>query len=372
MEVISIANMDPSCCLREAWTAAFTQPNVCTSQDSIPVSIEEIQDTLQKVHRIQLLHEQRITELERQLASHRESTAEFSFFSRLPPELRCRIWELALPVLVFRPFRFLQPSFLEWKSLAPPAISRVCREARYVAHKNGALYCHEFLAPLSWTWFNGHKDILDLSPYHIVEDGFIPLQKSLLQETRAIILDVDLVDSLLITGLFGESSRLPNVRTIYLMAGNTFQAERESWHPHMVARLFNSQSFAHIDIEDDEEVERLEQLLLDMTSRPDGSFMDKWHRESITRLRAQVRPPATVMEPWKKAKQLLMQGWMSHNAGASSSHASNSMIEEDEDRRAYPQMPAVKLVQTFELSPVSRLAKWYKEHGRQVIEDVRG
>jgi hypothetical protein len=84
------------------------------------------------------------------------------------------------------------------------------------------------------------------------------------------------------------------------------------------------------------------------------------------------------MEPWKKAKQHIMQGWMSYNVGASSLDVSRSyveedgMIKEDKVRKSYPQMPVIKLVQTFELAPAPKLAKWYKDHGRQIIEDVRG
>ncbi|PNP49397.1 hypothetical protein THARTR1_09719 [Trichoderma harzianum] len=377
MKAFPRVSMDASCCVNEACTAASIQPSVHTSPIPTLKSLEEIQHVMEVLQRVQLLQEHRITELERQLKSHNGSVAEFPYFSRLPPELRCQIWELALPVQIFRPFRYLQPSFLEWTSVNPPPISRVCREARYVAHRHGAFYCHEFLAPMSWAWFNGHKDILDLSPYRIPKDGFIPLEANLLKEAKTILLDVDHVDNRLIAGLFGQGGRLPNIRTIYLMAGNIFQAERQSWHPHAVARLFRDQSFAHVDIEDDEEVEQLEQLLLDMASASDGSFTDKWHRDTITRLQTQIQPPATVMGPWKKAKQLLMQGWMSYNADASSlgiesNVKGDGMTKEDEVRKRYPQMPAIKIVQVFELSPVVELAKWYKDYGRQYIEDVRG
>ncbi|KAM6480154.1 hypothetical protein HDV62DRAFT_381741 [Trichoderma sp. SZMC 28011] len=369
--------MDAQCCVDEACTATHIQPSVHNSQISTLKRVDEIQHVIEKLQRVQLLQEHRITELECQLKSHKGCVAEFPSFSRLPPELRYQIWESALPVQIFRPFRYLQPSFLEWTSVTPPPISHVCREARYVANRHGALYCHEFLAPMSWTWFNGHKDILDLSPYRIPKDGFIPLQTKLLEETRAILLDADHVDNRVVAGLFGEGSLLPNVRTIYLMAGNIFLAERQSWHPHAVARLFGHKSFAHVDIEDDREVERLEQLLHGMASASDGSFMDKWHRDTITRLQTQVRPPATVMEPWEKAKQLVMQGWMSYNVDVFSLDIASyvkedGMLKEDEVRKSYPEIPTVKLVQTFELSPVTKLAKWYRDYGRQYIEDMRG
>ncbi|KAL6856686.1 hypothetical protein J3F83DRAFT_394487 [Trichoderma novae-zelandiae] len=370
--------MDTSYCLLEA--APSTSSTRYDSQTSTARNLEDIHDILKRAQRVQFLQEQRIKELEGQLlASRRESAAEFPLFSRLPPELRCRIWKLALPVQIFRPFRFLQPSYLEWKSLAPPTISGVCREARYVACHNGALYCHEFLAPLSWTWFDGHTDILDLSPFRMKKDSsFIPLQKKLLQETRAIMLDVDAVDSLLLAGLFGEDSQLPNVRIIHLMAGNTFQVDKQSWHPHAVARLFGGQSFVHVDIEDEQEVARLDQLLLAAISGADGSFMSKWETDAITKLRAQVRPPTDKMEPWRKAKQLVMGGWISHNSEASprdipkSCIGENGVMKKDEVRKLHHRMPVIKLVQTFELAPAPRLAKWYKDCGRQMMEDVRG
>ncbi|KAL7930401.1 hypothetical protein V8C35DRAFT_313158 [Trichoderma chlorosporum] len=374
-ETISTANTHPSCCVAEDYAAASTQPSLSLSRNPALKSLEDIQCIVEKLQRTQLLQEQSIKELERRLESRCGRIAEFPSFSRLPPELRLHIWGLALPVQIFRPFRYLQPSFLEWTSVAPPVISRVCREARYVAHKNGALYYHEFLAPYSWTWFNGRNDILDLSPYHIVEDGYISVQRSLLRETRNLLLNVNYVDDRVIHGLFGKDGCLPNVRTIYLMAGNAFQAEKQSWHPHAVARLFGDQSFAHVDIEDDAEVERLEQLLIEMASASDGSFIDKFHRYSIAWLRAQIRPSATVIEPWKKVKQLLMQGWMSYNVGTPPSDVYRScvegggMIKEDEVRKLYPQMPVIKLVQTFELVPMQKMSTWCR---RQSMEDVRG
>ncbi|KAK1255797.1 hypothetical protein MKX07_008056 [Trichoderma sp. CBMAI-0711] len=371
--------MSTSYCLLEA--APSTSSRYIDSQPSSARSPKDIQDVLERAQRVHFLQEQRIKDLERQvLASRRESAAKFPVFSRLPPELRCRIWKLALPVQIFRPFRFLQPSFLEWKSLAPPTIAGVCREARYVAYQHGGLYCHEFLAPLSWTWFNGDTDELDLSPFKMTRDSsFIPLQKKLLQETKTILLDVETVDSLLVAGLFGEDSQLPNVRIIHLMAGNTFQVDKQSWHPHAVARLFGSQSFAHVDIEDEQEVARLDQLLLAAMTGADGSFMSKWEKDAIKRLQARIRPSSDKMESWKKTKQLIMRGWISHNSHgfpensmSRSCTGDNGMIMEDEVRKLYPRMPVVKLVQTFEPTPVPQLAKWYRECGRQMVEDMRG
>ncbi|KAM0245244.1 hypothetical protein ACHAQJ_010615 [Trichoderma viride] len=364
--------MDHSCYSSRA--AAASRPDSYNPQESASQNLKDIQDIIERVQRIQLVQEHRITELECQLESRHESRAQFVLFSHLPPELRCQIWELAIPSQVFRPFRYLEPSFLECKSLVPPVISRVCREARYVAHRRGALYCHEFLAPISWAWFDRQRDILDLSPYGLSENGFIPLQTRLLEQTEAIILDVGLVTGSLIAGLFGKSSQLGNVHTIYLMAGNPFLVEKQSWHPHAVARLFRDQSFTLVDLEDRQELEQLEQIL-EMSGTVEVSFMSKWHKDTIARLQAQIRPLDETMKVWKDAKQLLMEGWVSHNHGAPSLAKSffheNGAIKEDQVRKAYPRLPTVKLVQTFEVAPVSQLAKWYKE-GSCVMEDVRG
>ncbi|KAL6900235.1 hypothetical protein GGI43DRAFT_64355 [Trichoderma evansii] len=337
-------------------------------QKYISENLKEIQDMIERIHQIQTLQKKRIIELGRQLESYREKQAQFAQFSRLPPELRRQIWELTIPSQIFRPFRYLEPSYLEWKSLPPPTISRVCREARHVAYQHGALYRHEFLAPIFWTWFSGQRDILDLSPYCMSENGFIPLQTSLLREARAIILDVGLVNDPLITGLNSKSSHLGNVNTIYLTVGNPFQVEKRSWHPHAVARLFRDQSFALVDVENSQELERLEPIF-QMSGGDEVKLMNWWNRDAITRLQEQIRPPADKMKAWKDAKQLLLEGWPLYHLEtplAESFFNEKRVIKEDKVRKAYPQMPTVKLVQIFELTPVSRLAKW------RMFEDVRG
>jgi hypothetical protein len=276
---------------------------------------------------------------------------------------------LAIPPQIFRPFRYLELSHSKWKSLPPPIVSRVCREARDVAYQQGTLYRHEVLGPVFWTWFSGQIDVLDLSSYCISESGFIPLQMSLLRAARAIILDVGLVNELSITGLYSKSSHLRNVDTIYLSVGNPFQVEKRSWQPHAVARLFGDQSFTIVDVENDKELERLEQIL-QTSGSDDTDAMSWWHRDAVTRLQDQIRPPAEKIKAWRDAKQLLFKGWMSHQCRtlplAEGLLDKNKQIKEEDVRKLYPQLPVVKLVQIFELTPVSRFAT------RCMREDIRG
>lgn len=336
------------------------------NQKSILESLKEMQETVKRFQNIQFLQEQRIIQLGRQLESYRARQAEFAPFKRLPPELRRYIWKLAIPPQIFRPFRYLEPSHLELKSLPPPTISRVCREARVVACQQGMLYHHWFLAPVFWTWFSGRRDILDLSSYCISENGFIPLQAGLLRVARTIILDVGLVNELSIAGLNGKSSHLQSVNTIYLSVGNPFQVENRSWQPQAVARLFRDQSFALIDVEDDQELEHLEQIL-EMSDSYDIHAMGWWHKEAVTRLQGRIRPPAEKMKAWRDAKLLLLKGWMSHRYPMLPlAESFFDQMSHQEARKLYHQLPTVKLVQTFELIPVSRFAK------RRMREDIRG
>ncbi|KAL7894498.1 hypothetical protein HDV63DRAFT_216295 [Trichoderma sp. SZMC 28014] len=336
------------------------------NQMSVLEIIKEMQETVKRFQNIQIVQEQRIIQLGRQLEAHKVWQAEFAPFKRLPPELRRYIWKLAIPRQVFRPFRYLEPSHLECKSLSPPTISRVCREARAVACQQGMLYRHWFLAPVFWTWFSGRSDILDLSSYCLSENGFIPLQSGLLRVARAIILDVGLVNELSITGLNSKSSHLESVDTIYLSVGNPFQVENRSWQPQAVARLFRDQSFALIDVEDDQELDHLDQIL-DMSDGCDIHAMGCWHKEAVTRLQGRIRPPAETMKAWRDAKVLLLKGCMSHRYPMLPlAESFLDQMSHQEARKRYPQLPTVKLVQTFELTPVSRFAK------RHMREDIRG
>lgn len=354
------------------------------SPEAVTSTLKHVQETIIRLQRRQYFQEVRINDLEHQLESYAANAAQFPLFSKLPPELRRKIWALALPSQIFRPFRHLQPSFLERKSLPPPLISGVNREARQVAYENGTFYCHEVFSPLCWAWFDGSRDTLDLSPYYMSENGYIPLQTKLLRETQTLMLDVNLIDDTMITGVFGKDSHLTSVHTVFVMAGNAYRIDKQSWHPHAVARLFDNQAFAHVDIEDPQAVERLLGII-ELAGQANGCSMSQWHVEDIARLREQIQPPEDVVTKWNDAKRRLMEGWIKHHRGEDEElprdlFDDDGTFKEDDDgnfdqdkiRNAYPDMPAIKLVQTFELEPIPRLAKWLQIKGRSWVEDARG
>ncbi|PON29223.1 hypothetical protein TGAM01_v202331 [Trichoderma gamsii] len=163
-----------------------------------------------------------------------------------------------------------------------------------------------------------------------------------------------------------KSSNLQSVNTIYLSVGNPFQVENRSWQPQAVARLFRDQSFALIDVEDDQELERLEQIL-EMSDSDDVNAMGWWHTEAVTRLQGIIRPPAEKMKAWRDARLLLSKGWMSHRYPMLPlAESFLDQMSQEEAEKLYPQLPTVRLVQTFELTPVSRFTK------RHMQEDIRG
>ncbi|KAL7920052.1 hypothetical protein ACQKWADRAFT_322503 [Trichoderma austrokoningii] len=319
-----------------------------------------MQEMIAQFKKSQKAQGKRIKELDRELQWYRKRQAEFAPFKRLPPELRRYIWRLVVPLQIFRPFRNLEPSLPQWKSLLPPTISRVCREARHVAYEEGALYCHDFLAPARWTWFNGRKDVLDLSSYCIGENGFIPLQDSLLHEARTIIIDVGIVNELSIAGLNSEWSHLDNVEAIYLAVAKPFEVQKRTWQPHAVARLFGHRSFAIVDVEDEEELERLEDIL-ETSCLENINFMGWWHTESVERLQEQVRPPPEKKRAWKEAKEQLLKGYKSRHDPPPP--LIDIQIEGEEATQHVARLPTVKLVQTFELTPSSRYTPSWMHEG---------
>jgi hypothetical protein len=133
----------------------------------------------------------------------------FPQFSRLPVEIRCMIWNFAIPCgivhLVEHRLTAIDAGWCVWsckQKQTPPAITQVCREARTVACRTGALVplkCpskNEFEWPSSfaieWTWFDPTRDTLFFSFYSHQGGGgmcFSNLEDSLYTQARYITLE---------------------------------------------------------------------------------------------------------------------------------------------------------------------------------------
>ncbi|EQB52414.1 hypothetical protein CGLO_07968 [Colletotrichum gloeosporioides Cg-14] len=93
----------------------------------------------------------------------------FHRFSRLPPELRHMIWELALPgTRFFRPWRDDGGIHL-YDEHETPAILYACRESRQVAEKHGDFEFGSRASRSQGFWFNYKRDIA------FIHDSIAPL-----------------------------------------------------------------------------------------------------------------------------------------------------------------------------------------------------
>ncbi|WYZ36007.1 hypothetical protein EsH8_X_000654 [Colletotrichum jinshuiense] len=153
--------------------------------------------------------------------------SEFTFFPKLAPELRLRIWELAIP-----PSRVMEldapygpkvrvefntqgaASYCDMRctsrrNAGPPAISRVSREARQVSQEKGCFLAERLkdkpalgtFNKLGSVWFRPHHDIVHLN-WHLAyaaatfvanEPNPIPVLKACAEYTRGVSIMADLV-----------------------------------------------------------------------------------------------------------------------------------------------------------------------------------
>ncbi|KAM0810399.1 hypothetical protein AB5N19_10748 [Seiridium cardinale] len=129
------------------------------------------------------LREARALRGEVQLLRHQMSCSpRFPQFSRLPPEIRCIVWDFALPQNLLRitgdHWVFDDKEWFGWKyehRHAAPAVTQVCREGRSIARRTGAMIpvtrirsasdddsdtlpCYE----TEWSWFDCTRDVLYL------------------------------------------------------------------------------------------------------------------------------------------------------------------------------------------------------------------
>ncbi|KAK1585637.1 uncharacterized protein LY79DRAFT_262055 [Colletotrichum navitas] len=122
---------------------------------------------LEKIAQSQRVLEGRLDAIERLLGQQKPAPY-FPQFRRLPPELRHRIWSLAIPTRVLRLSRRASKKHTTLH-MSPPAIAQACREARAVATRNGGnVYLKHDTAnpesPIRTTrhWFDSCQDVLEL------------------------------------------------------------------------------------------------------------------------------------------------------------------------------------------------------------------
>ncbi|RYP67074.1 hypothetical protein DL769_005862 [Monosporascus sp. CRB-8-3] len=120
-----------------------------------------------------------------------------SYFSRLPPEIRCMIYELSFPnrVLMFHPEGPVSKPNIAMRPLSAPSIALTCREAYHFSKKHYQQLRYDAVAlwhwywqkhppqvpPASHTWFHPDLDalLIDLAEFEVPGYGmampFVPI-----------------------------------------------------------------------------------------------------------------------------------------------------------------------------------------------------
>ncbi|RYP03689.1 hypothetical protein DL765_010420 [Monosporascus sp. GIB2] len=203
-------------------------------QSHLQTVVKYILDRDSGLDRLQrLLHRENAT-LRKEVDAIRrtaETVPRFTCFMKLPPEIRHKIWDLAIPRRFVRlALRGLEDDGpgeggLDSESKhGPPAVSQVCREARAIATRNAgfrALQYEIFMHPpptimrrsfeREWTWFDSARDML------IIPTAAAGWDADIWHLTKAV--QHVLVDELhLYLGLFIDTlfnpAIFPNLRTV--------------------------------------------------------------------------------------------------------------------------------------------------------------
>ncbi|RYO77689.1 hypothetical protein DL766_002846 [Monosporascus sp. MC13-8B] len=214
-------------------------------QRHLQIAIEHLLDqNTQLLSQQRLLHRENATLRDEVAAIRRaaETVPRFTCFMKLPPEIRHKIWDLAIP----RRFVRLGPrepkdegpgeDGLDSESKhRPPAVSHVCREARAIATRNAGfravqyrVFAHSFPTVMGipfereWTWFDSARDMLIIPTWMAETDADI---QHLTKAVQHVLVDEPhrylglFVDTLLDPAIF------PNLRTV------SFIVEEKVWHP---------------------------------------------------------------------------------------------------------------------------------------------
>lgn len=171
------------------------------------------------------LLQRQVNDLKRQHT--REPVYKFPSFSKLPAEIRCFIWDYAIPR------RFVMKSDNGNILQRPPDVAHVCREARSVATRHGRMWKTLYLGTPRWTWFQADRDVViwasrgDLGNLpSVVETIVLPGSKF---EKNAVDNFLSLI----------RNDGFYHLKTIYVEMCNKFTiVGKKGWSPQVSMELF--------------------------------------------------------------------------------------------------------------------------------------
>lgn len=186
-----------------------------------------------------------VRRLERQVQDLRTSWREpgiqsrFHAFAHLPPELRHRIWDFAIPKRFIIAITWDEYGYVTQR---PPSVAHTCRESRAVATRCGGFFrTGDFLRP-QWTWFQADRDVVVWT-----NDGHLGDVASVAESIVVFAKNLEDNAYITLTKLF-RGQGFHNLKTIYVETGNNLNTADKMWSPAVVSELFGFDSILLPDL----------------------------------------------------------------------------------------------------------------------------
>lgn len=301
----------------------------------------------------------------------------FPQFTRLPPELRLKIWDLAIPTRKLRHHagdvaeeRFDGTRKYSTTGLKPPAISRVCHESRSVALRRGRMFqLHRWHGQHDsnnyyWTWFDGSHDILELEDPECPILGQEDQCVELLRSAEVILMNMQDLGPW-IKKLFRDQKVCETLRAILIQRIQSESVVITDWHPHAVARLFRKDTVAFIDVDDPAQVQDTLRLL---SSCPQASGDPEFirYRKRSRREAQRLNKGDKFTREW--AVDMFEKAWyprryrLQRRLGLDGKRLLTSR-----HRKAISGMPRIRFVYTWELAEDGRVVE-----SRDLVDPLHG
>lgn len=302
----------------------------------------------------------------------------FPQFRRLPPELRCRIWDFAIPRRKLRHYSsddsqcLISGRALPTSGLPPPIISRVCRESRSVAKKHGAgmfpLRRGEENDPY-WSWFDGAHDILELgTPRCAMLEDWDGGCEEILSHAREILVHLHDIKPHWVRAMFHNNCVRETLKVINIQRCRSEPVTKGNWDPYFVSRLFSQDTVVVVDVRDPDEVEGMRAILSDehpLTDDEGPEFIlcvDAWQNEehSFRAIKDDKRPRHSMA--W--AEHIFKRAWLREFVRSQQMlrprHEKKNLKDaktegKESEPDSAPGMPCVRFVYTMELGEDGRL-----------------
>ncbi|CAM1501696.1 Fc.00g036800.m01.CDS01 [Cosmosporella sp. VM-42] len=325
-----------------------TPPKATAEQLQLLNLLQKIDQRLESV-------EARLGNLE--LRDHKQQVQQgFPQFSRLPIELRRRIWDMSIPQRKLRHHYINRPAAANIRpvpitGLSPPIASRVCRESRLVACYRGGIFpLFKSFKCRYWTWFDGTHDVLELGTMDFLDepllgDGFMDI----LRRAETILVNMWDFDTCRFHAMLENQDIRRTLRTVNFQPTPPEAVTKSSWDPQVVAKLFRSDSVVMVDLEDSARVQEMQLLLSahnQLKSAGFNSWLINWKEQE------EDEEDDSITIAW--ARTLFKMAWLFHGNGKkkpeSPYRVKSFNLEDPEIQEDLSGMPHIRLVYTMELA----------------------